>query len=59
MATKKDYILVAKAINRVWNGDVLTLGQMCIIVDTLSEGFRKDNPKFDQSKFQKEAMRLK
>lgn len=54
MATKKDYIIVARAINaHAWNNQGLDKEQKVLIglVDTLCEEFKRENPRFNAEKF--------
>jgi hypothetical protein len=44
--TKKDYILVARTINKF-----LQEGDIYAMIDDFCLGFLKDNPRFDRDKF--------
>mgnify|MGYP001594985160 CR=1 FL=1 len=49
--TKKDYVLIARAIRKAVEINGTIEGQTLQVVDSLTEALKKENPKFDRVKF--------
>ena len=51
--TTKDYILIAKVLNKQFNTEHKSATSLGIaIMNNLMDALKKDNPKFDSSKFE-------
>jgi len=59
--TKKDYVLIAEAINRVVDGIIgndIAVQTIKTVVDELDLSFRKDNELYQSDKFRDMALRV-
>ena len=56
--TRKDYVLLAQAIQNARMGDVPKLHQASVntVVDELCRVLKQDNPRFDSDRFKEQCM---
>lgn len=51
MLTKKDYVAIAKIVNKSYAGDSSTEFELPALEKRLADYFEQDNPKFNRQRF--------